>query len=294
MPIIISYILVVAIWSTTPLAIILSTGSVSFVAAVTLRMFIAALLAFFICKALKIRVPVDKKSILAYLSGSIGVFGGLTCVYWGSRYVSSGLISILFGLTPIISAILAAVILKERFLTKKKLAGIVVSVIGLTLVFETNIAAGPEALGIGIILFAVCLFNISTICVKITGSELHPLGQTTGTLIVSATLYVCMWLLIDGAMPGEISTINLLSILYLAIGGSLLGFIAYYFVLKNMNVVSVGLITLMTPVFAMFLGVMINNEQVMQQQWIGLAVVILGLSLFVLSKKKIIVEKQNF
>lgn len=284
MPLIISYILVVAIWSTTPLAIVFSSGSVSFIAAVTLRMFAAAFIAIIICKIFKIRVPLDKKSMLAYLSGSIGVFGGLTLVYWGSTYVSSGLISILFGLTPIISAILAAIIMKEQFLTTKKLVGIIVSIGGLALVFGTNISVSSGAYGIIIILSAVMLFNVSTICVKLTGNELHPLGQTTGTLIMSSVMYLFAWMALDGVLPSDISTVNLLSILYLAIGGSVLGFIAYYFILQKMNVVSVGLITLMTPVFAMLLGVFVNNEQVIQQQWIGLAIVITGLGLFVLSK----------
>lgn len=285
MPLVVSYILVVAIWSTTPLAITFSSGSVSFIAAVTLRMFTAALIAVVICKIAKIRVPLDKTSILAYLSGSIGVFGGLTLVYWGSAYVSSGLISILFGLTPIISAVLAAMIMKERFLTAKKLLGIIVAIVGLSLVFASNISATSGGYGVLVILAAVLLFNVSTICVKLTGSDLHPLGQTTGTLIASSIMYLFAWLVLDGVIPTEISTINLVSILYLAIGGSVLGFIAYYFVLQKMNVVSVGLITLMTPVFAMLLGVFINNEQVIEQQWIGLAVVTLGLALFVLSKK---------
>lgn len=53
-----------------------------------------------------------------------------------------------------------------------------------------------------------------------------------------------------------------------------------------MNIVSVGLITLMTPVFAMLLGVYMNNEHVHMHQWIGLIIVVLGLGMFVLSKQR--------
>ncbi|THB73006.1 MAG: DMT family transporter [Gammaproteobacteria bacterium] len=286
MPIIACYILVVVIWSTTPLAITLSSGSVSFVAAVTLRMVAAAFFAYATCKLFKIAIPFDKKSIAAYISGAIGAFGGLLCVYWGSAYVPSGLISIMFGLTPIISAILAALILKEQFLTTKKVFSIIISIAGLSLVFGKNVNESAGLTGIAIILFAVLLFNVSTICVKLTGTELHPLGQTTGTLFVSSAFYIVAWACIDGTIPNHISIINMLSIIYLAIGGSVIGFIAYYFVLQKMNVVSVGLITLMTPVFAMLLGVFANNEKVINQQWIGLAIVIIGLALFVLTKQE--------
>lgn len=182
MQIITCYILVIIIWSTTPLAISHSSGSVTFIAAVTLRMVGSALFAALICKLFNIKILFDGASIKAYASGAIGAFGGLLCVYWGAQYVPSGLISIMFGLTPIISAILAAIILRESFLTPAKFVAIVISILGLGVVFHTNSASQHIAMGVCAVIMAVMLFNISTICVKVTGKGMHPLGQTTGTL----------------------------------------------------------------------------------------------------------------
>lgn len=286
MPTIICYILVVIIWSTTPLAIKISSGGITFIAAVSVRMVASALFAFIICKLFKIAVPYDKKSLKAYFAGATGTFGGLMCVYWGAQYVPSGLISILFGLTPIVSAILAAIVLKQSFITKAKLTAIVISIIGLGIVFYSDSISGAVTTGVLVVLVAVMLFNLSTIFVKLNGDELHPLGQTTGTLIVSSALYIPFWFISDGHIPSEITPTTIAAIAYLAICGSVIGFIAYYYVLKKMNVVSVGMITLMTPIFAMILGVYLNNENVLPHQWAGLAVVIFGLSIFVLSKNK--------
>lgn len=286
MPIITCYILVIIIWSTTPLAITYSSGSVTFIAAVTLRMVGSAIFATLICKLFNIKILFDGAAMKAYISGAIGAFGGLLCVYWGAQYVPSGLISIMFGLTPIISAILAAIILRESFLTPVKFVAIATSIFGLGVVFYTNSASQHIAVGVCAVLIAVMLFNVSTICVKVTGKGMHPLGQTTGTLIVSSALYFMAWLIMDGDLPTTINDRNLLAIGYLAICGSVIGFIAYYYILQKMNVVSVGLITLMTPVFAMLLGVFMNNEHVLTHQWIGLIVVIIGLAMFVLSKQR--------
>lgn len=284
MPTLICYITVVIIWSTTPLAIKFSTGSFSFIAAVTSRMVISAFFAYVICRFSGIKLSSDKTAIKAYFSGAIGTFGGLLCVYWGAQYVPTGLISIMFGLTPIISAILALIVLKESFVTPVKLLAIFIAVSGLATVFYTDSFSGSVAIGAAVVLAAVMLFNLSTVFVKLNGSQLHPLEQTTGTLIVTSILYVAVWSITDGVIPEEMDNINLLAIAYLAICGSVIGFIAYYNVLKKMNVVSVGMITLMTPIFAMLLGVYLNNEHVLLHQWVGLAIVILGLSLFVLSR----------
>ena len=41
------------------------------------------------------------------LSGAIGVHGAMLCIYWAARYVPSGLIAVLFGLSPLVTTVIA-------------------------------------------------------------------------------------------------------------------------------------------------------------------------------------------
>ncbi len=48
--------------------------------------------------------------------------------------------------------------------------------------------------------------------------------------------------------------------IYLGIGGSVIGFLLCFFVLKHVEATRVALITLVTPVSALLLGRYLNNE----------------------------------
>jgi drug/metabolite transporter (DMT)-like permease len=81
-----AYLTVILIWSTTPLAIKWSTQGTGF--------------AFAIMTLWRVGMPMHRRARMSYLVGGLGVFGAMTLTYWGSQYIHSGLISVLFGLSP--------------------------------------------------------------------------------------------------------------------------------------------------------------------------------------------------
>ncbi len=75
------------------------------------------------------------------------------------------------------------------------------------------------------------------------------------------------------------------AIVYLGIFGSLIGFIAYFYVLQNLKASTVALVTLITPVFAMTLGATLNGEVINDTLIIGALFVIGGLALYQFGEK---------
>lgn len=69
------------------------------------------------------------------------------------------------------------------------------------------------------------------------------------------------------------------AIVYLGVFGSVLGFALYYYVIKHMETGKVALITLVTPVIALWLGSLLDGEAVGVRGWLGAACIGLGLSL---------------
>ena len=112
-----AYLGIILIWSTTPLTIQWSTQGVGFALAVFARMLIGVIVAALIIALWRIRFPLHRRACRAYLVGGLALFGGMIFTYWGARYVHSGLISVLFGLSPLAAAILGAVFVGERSLT---------------------------------------------------------------------------------------------------------------------------------------------------------------------------------
>lgn len=112
----IAYLAVVAIWSTTPLAIKWSALGTGFAFAVLARMVLGVVLAALIVTVWRVGFPLHRKARHTYLAGGLGLFGAMSLTYWGAQYITSGLVSVLFGLAPLMTSLMAAVVLKERAL----------------------------------------------------------------------------------------------------------------------------------------------------------------------------------
>lgn len=104
------------------------------------------------------------------------------------------------------------------------------------------------------------------------------ISVTTGSLMVATPLFV-LSSVIHG-IPNSIPDSSLKAIIYLAFMGSALGFPLYYFCLKNLRAEQVALITLITPVTALLLGIWLNGEIISIHIWIGTAFIVSGLALY--------------
>ena len=137
-----AFVTIILIWSTTPLAIKWSALGVGFSFAVFSRMAIGVMLCAVLLAAFRVRVPLHRKAIQAYLAGGLSMFGAMALTYWSSQFVSSGMIAVLYGLSPLVTSLGAAMWLEEEPITPSKLLGMLMGVLGLFMVFHGGLSAG--------------------------------------------------------------------------------------------------------------------------------------------------------
>ena len=278
----VAYMAVLFIWSTTPLGIVWSSESINPTMAVLLRMLIAVVLGSMIIIVRNIELPWHKQAIRLYAYSALGIFGGMSFSYLAAGYLSSGILSLVFGLAPAFSAILARRILAEPKISTMKKLSMALSFIGLGFVCADNFSlTGDSIYGFVFVLIAVFLFSLSGVLVKSISLAIHPMATTVGALSMSLPLFIANWLLLDGNI--DTSQWQLRSIwatVYLGVFGSLIGFFAYFFVLQRLTASTVALITLITPVIALTLGAILNDEEIHRQLVFGAMLVILGLAIY--------------
>jgi drug/metabolite transporter (DMT)-like permease len=217
---------------------------------------------------------------MSYLAGGLSMFGAMALTYWSAQYVSSGMISVLFGLSPLITGMGAALWLKEEAITPSKVAGMLLGLAGLVLVFRGGLDLGDGAIaGLVALFFAVVLQSLGLVWMKRIGDDSPPLAMTLGTLLVALPLFLSVWWLADGHWPEALPERAVAATLYLGVFGSVLGFALYYYMIKHMDAGKIALITLLTPVLALLLGHGLNNEAVLPHVWLGAASIVLGLCL---------------
>lgn len=280
MPIYLVFLSVVAIWSTTPLAIQWSTLGSSFNFGVTSRMVIGLGICLLLLLIKRQKLTASTLAISNYIYAGIGIFTTMTLVYYSSQTIPSGIISVVFGLTPIITGIFALLLLKESFFKFHKIAGLLLGLSGLMVIFGHTLTFSSELLsGLLAVTLAMVFQSFISVKLKQTNAHISALETTTGALIVSVPLFIISWFLAEGVVP-QISLKATLSIGYLALFGSVIGFMSYYYLIRHASVRVVGIVPLITPVFALLLGSGLNHESLTMTQLSGIILVLIGLGYY--------------
>jgi len=277
----IAYIGVILIWSTTPLAIYWSSQDVGFVFGVTSRMAIGAILAMIVAALLGNGMQWHRRAMQAYVAAGLGIYGAMLSVYWSAQFIPSGWIALIFGLTPVVTGLMARLWLQGEALTRARLAGMFLGMAGLAVIFATGMQMDERmAFGIGGVLLAVLIHSASAVWVKRIDADVPAIVLTSGGLAVATPLFLLTWILTNSGLPVDVSARTIGSIAYLALFGSVIGFALYYYVLKKVQATRVAMITLITPVTALALGNILNGEPLSLQVVLGAMLILCGLALF--------------
>jgi len=276
----ISYLSVILIWSTTPLAIQWSGNDVGFQFGVAARMLIALIALIILIRVMNITFPWHKRARNIYLVSGVTLYIAMSFVYWAAQYIPSGWISVVFGLSPIITSLLAYAILKDTHLSGTRLTGMVLGFIGLIVIFIEGMSISNTALlGLAAIVISASTQSLGSVIIKLQKPDFHPIAITAGSIVIALPLFLlnCVF---AGGWPETIPLKSAASILYLAIIGSSIGFPLYFYLLKHLSPERVAIVTLITPVTALLLGSYFNAEIISSKVWLGTGLILVGLSIY--------------
>ncbi len=271
------------IWSTTPLAIKWSSLEVSFIFGVTSRMCIGAVCLLVLMLLARQPLKLHRKALLTYLAVALQLYCSMLMTYWGAQFIPSGWVSVIFGLTPFMTALLAAVFLKERSLSLGKVSSYCLGVAGLLVMYYSALEINRLAIqGMMAILVATLLYAISSVWVKQIRAELPALSQISGGLLFALPIYLVTWYWLDqGQLPESLTQQTQLAILYLGVIATPIGFALFYYLLTYLSATSVAMITLITPVFSLLLGYLVNQEPMTGKIAIGTGLILSALAIHI-------------
>lgn len=275
-----AYLGVILIWSTTPLGIVWSGQGVHYTFPLFARMAIGLAVCLSWLAFTRTRFPLDTQARQSYLIAGVSIWASMLCTYWGARFIPSGLISVVFGLSPIVTGLFAWLWLHEDAFSPLKIIGMLLGLFGLALVFGGSVQLGEAAhWGIAAVLGAVALQAWGLVAVKRIQADIPAVSQTAGALFVTVPL-AGLSLAVLGEWPAQVPLRAALATLYLGVFGSVAGFSMYYFLIKHISTGRVALITLITPVTALLLGMALNGERLTVNVAAGSALVLFGLGLY--------------
>lgn len=275
------YALLVLIWAATPLAIVWSVAEIHPMWVLIIRYWGASIIALFLLKILRDPLPFDATSIKSYLAGSLNLIGAQLFIYLAANYLTSGLMALIFGFSPLIAGLIGHIILKTQKLSNVQWLGMAMAVFGLTFVFAESADSRINPWGVVLMLISMMSYISSIFWVKQINAPLSPMSQATGSLILSALGSALIIPFIWQHMPTELpSTQALIGFLFTMIMSSIVAMLCYFWLIRRLNASTVSLSNVMTPVIALVLGATLNNEIINSFAFVGIAVVMLGLVLY--------------
>ena len=274
------------IWGSTWLAIKLGLRDLPPLTFAGIRFASAALILFAIVVMRGQRLPRTGREwrLLAY-TGLLTITINYALVFWGEQYISSGLAAVLSATVPLFGLPLAHWYVANERLTRWKMTGVALGVIGVATVCSGQLGAGgPLALwaSLGIILAALATAHAGVL-VKASGTHIEP-AVLAGTQMAGG----CIPLLVGGiALEGSPlgfgwTPLAAAALAYLTIPGSVIAFLMYYWLIRHTAVTWVLLIPLVTPLVAVLFGVLFAGETVGWHTAAGGAAIITGVALAVL------------
>lgn len=219
----------------------------------------------------------------SFIVGTLLLLIGNGGVVFAEHYLSSSLAALLVATEPFWIVLLGWLWLKKSRPNLKVVAGLILGFIGVGL-----LVGGQAANGESTDFWKQTLTTLAVIAATLgwaTGS-LYGLRApvpksailTSGMQMLAGGLVLFVVSLLTGEMSqlnfAQISNESIFGLIYLIIFGSILGFTAYSWLLKNSQPAMVATYAYVNPVIAVFLGWLIAGESLTTQMLIGAGVIV--------------------
>lgn len=249
---------------------------------VTLRVGLAAIVLWIIIGALKLPLPrgLQKWSAL-FIIGFLNNALPFCLIVWGQTQINSGLASIFNATTPFFTVLVAGVLLVDERITKPKLLGVGIGLIG------TVIMIGPESLKgltgsmlgqLAVIGAAISYALAAAYSRRFKKWGLSPLIIATGQVTMASLMLLPFMLIIDKPWIDFTFPLEAIgAISGLAFFSTVVAYILYFRLIASAGATNAALVTFLIPISAILLGVFILGETFSGPQAMGMCLIGLGL-----------------
>jgi drug/metabolite transporter (DMT)-like permease len=277
---VVAFAAVYLIWGSTYLAIRLAIDTLPPFTMAGSRFLTAGTLLYGWMRLQKAPPPARIHWRSAAIVGGLMLLGGNGGVTWAEQRVPSGLAALLIGTVPLWMAILEAIRPGGTKPMRRTALGLLFGLAGIFLLIgPVDLAGGEQVdpLGAGILLVAALSWAGGSLY-----SRQAPLPATTMLGTAMEMLAGGALLLVVGGLVGEwgrlnlaaVSTRSLLALGYLVLFGSLMGFTAYLWLLRNTTPARASTYAYVNPLVAVFLGWLVLGEPLTWQTILAAALIV--------------------
>ncbi|MBI5463576.1 MAG: EamA family transporter [Ignavibacteriales bacterium] len=247
-----------------------------------LRLLLGASCLFIGVKAQRLSIPRERSfyravGAIALLSFSIP----FVLTNWGLRYVPSGLAAVMYATMPFWVALFSRMFVAKHSLNVWTKLSLVVGFLGVVIILGENVSLREvkSVWGILAVLTSTAIQAFSLIAVKIEGDRYSSTVMNFVAMAFSGIVLLVVSLLLEPGATVQLNQRVLLWLIYLSLFGNGIVFVVYFWLVKFVEPVLLSMVSFVTPVLAVAVGVFALNESLGLQVLIGAFFVLAGIVL---------------
>ena len=225
-----------------------------------LRFAFASVLLLLIVYFQRLPIPAGQALLGAILYGILGIGVAYALIYWGLLKVQAGMAQIILALVPLMTLFFAFAHRQEN-LRWKSIVGALLAVVGIAIVFRTQLAASSDLLALAAIILTAACFAESGVIVK-GFPQSHPITTNAVAMAVGALVLFIFSILWGEPLILPTLPATWAALLYLTLVGSCLVFALYLFVLKRWTASATSYQFVLFPFITIIAGAWLAHETV--------------------------------
>ena len=280
------------IWGSTYTAILIALESFPPLLLAGIRFLIAGTLLYIYFRIKGESTPSLKSMGQISVGGILMLFIGTGAVAWVEQYITSGLAAIIVASTPLWFVILDQREWHLNFSNRWVLAGLMIGCAGVLTLFADGASISFSGDRMKLISFFVLIVGTISWAAGSLYSKYRKIEGSTGMKAAFQMLSAGCCSILASTVSGEINGFDasavswpaIWAMVYLITMGSLVGFMAYVWLLTVRSATLVGTYAYVNPAVAVFLGWAVAGEIISALQVVALLVILGGVILVTLAK----------
>ena len=224
---------------------------------------------------------------LIVVTGILQFTVNYSLVFWSEQYITSGLAAVLQSMISVFGLALSWFYLPDERVDGLKVLAVTIGIIGVAVVFyEQLVLQSPLAfLGSVAIIIGAYAAAHASILVKARATGIHPASLVLGQMICG--LLPMLLLAAGEGNPFMLAWTGtaIFSVFYLAVPGTIGAFWLYYWLLGRIESTKAMMISLVTPIIAVLVGFVFNDEQMPATIMFGGALILMGIGLILFRRR---------
>lgn len=262
----IALIALYVVWGSTYLAIRFAVETIPPFLQAGLRFFISGLILVLWRRAAGDEMPTRIQWRSVTIIGALLLLGGNGLVSFAEQRIASGVAALIVGTVPLWLVLIEALRPGGVKPTRQAIVGLVVGFGGIYLLVGPSETTGKlqfDAIGTVAVIIASFLWSLGSIYSRSADVPKSAL-MTTGAEMLAGSAPIFLVSLVLGEWRGfnfsQVSTESWLGLIYLITFGSMIGFVAYIWLLQNAPISLVATYAYVNPLVAVFLGNLFARE----------------------------------